>query len=85
LSPEQVDTAAARYLRAAERVSPARTASDRPQCRDADDQKFLQLAVTGKADALVTGDKDLLDLNGAISPAIETPADYGRRVGGWVG
>ena len=33
-----------------------------PACRDPFDQPFLQLAVTGKADYLVSGDKDLLSL-----------------------
>ena len=33
-----------------------------PQCRDADDQMFIELAAVGKADFLVTGDKDLLVL-----------------------
>jgi uncharacterized protein len=32
-------------------------------CRDAKDDMFLDLAVNGKADALVTGDKDLLALH----------------------
>jgi putative PIN family toxin of toxin-antitoxin system len=30
------------------------------RCRDSDDQKFLDCAVAGKADYLVTGDPDLL-------------------------
>ena len=33
-----------------------------PPCRDAFDVAFLQLAIVGKADYLVTGDKDLLDI-----------------------
>ena len=33
-----------------------------PDCRDKFDLPFLQLAVTGKADYLVTGDQDLLNL-----------------------
>lgn len=33
-----------------------------PACRDAFDVPFLQLAVAGQADALVTGDQDLLCL-----------------------
>jgi len=33
-----------------------------PDCRDKFDLPFLQLAVTGKADYLVTGDQDLLTL-----------------------
>ncbi len=37
-------------------------ASPLPQCRDPDDQKFLELARDGKADWLVTSDKALLKL-----------------------
>ena len=33
-----------------------------PPCRDVFDVVFLELALAGKADALVTGDKDLLSL-----------------------
>lgn len=35
-----------------------------PDCRDKFDLPFLQLAVTGKADFLVSGDQDLLSLEG---------------------
>jgi len=34
-----------------------------PQCRDGDDQKFLELARDGRADCLVTNDKALLKLS----------------------
>ncbi len=32
-------------------------------CRDPKDNKFLELAIDGKADYIVSGDKDLLVLN----------------------
>jgi uncharacterized protein len=48
-------------------------------CRDPRDDKFLEAAVNGRADVLVTGDKDLLDLNPFRSIAILTPAGYLRR------
>ena len=35
-----------------------------PACRDPLDLPFLQLAIVGKADFLVSGDKDLLSLAG---------------------
>ena len=38
------------------------SASGLPRCRDADDQKFLELAWAGQADHLVTKDKALLEL-----------------------
>ncbi len=37
-----------------------------PVCRDDFDVPFLQLAAAGKADALVTGDRDLLSLAGVF-------------------
>ncbi len=33
-----------------------------PQCRDADDQKFLEAALAAQADVLITKDRALLDL-----------------------
>ena len=45
-------------------------------CRDADDDKFLELAVSGHATYIVTGDSDLLALNPFRSIVIATPADY---------
>lgn len=38
-----------------------------PPCRDAFDVPFLELALAGKADVLVTGDKDLLSLAGRLA------------------
>lgn len=37
-----------------------------PECRDPCDQPFLQLAVAGQADYLVSEDRDLLSLDGEI-------------------
>ena len=42
---------------------------DVPDCRDPDDRMFLELAVSAGADALVTGDGDLL----ALAPRLNTP------------
>jgi putative PIN family toxin of toxin-antitoxin system len=47
--------------------------------RDSKDDKFLEAAVNGRADAIVSGDKDLLDLNPFRGIAILTPADYLAR------
>jgi putative PIN family toxin of toxin-antitoxin system len=49
-------------------------------CRDPKDQPFLDLAHTGKADSLVTGDRDLLAVAGQTKFLIETPEEYRRRV-----
>lgn len=47
-----------------------------PSCRDAFDLPFLQLALAGKAAALVSGDKDLLALSGEFAIPIITPAAF---------
>ncbi|MGA9334094.1 MAG: putative toxin-antitoxin system toxin component, PIN family [Rudaea sp.] len=47
-----------------------------PSCRDPFDLPFLQLALTGKAEALVSGDKDLLALADGFLLPILTPADF---------
>lgn len=48
-------------------------------CRDPNDDKFLEAAVNGRADVLVTGDKDLLALHPFGAVSIVTPADYLAR------
>jgi putative PIN family toxin of toxin-antitoxin system len=47
---------------------------DVPECRDPKDRMFLELAVVGRADALVTGDGDLLELGPVFAIPIVTPA-----------
>ena len=43
-----------------------------PTCRDVNDQVFIELAAVGKADFLVTGDRDLLVLAPAFNRRIVT-------------
>jgi uncharacterized protein len=45
-------------------------------CRHPKDDKFLELAVNGRADVLITGDKDLLVLHPFQGIAIVTPGTY---------
>ena len=45
-----------------------------PDCRDPEDRMFLKLAAAANADALVTGDGDLLALGTAFATPILTPA-----------
>jgi putative PIN family toxin of toxin-antitoxin system len=45
-------------------------------CRDAKDDKILELAVNGRATVIITGDKDLLVLHPFRGIAILTPANY---------
>ena len=47
--------------------------------RDPNDDKFLDAAVNGRADVIVTGDRDLLDLSPFRGIAIVTPAEYLTR------
>jgi putative PIN family toxin of toxin-antitoxin system len=50
-----------------------------PQCRDPDDQKFLQAALAARADFLVTKDLALLELARRVREfRILTPAEFGR-------
>jgi putative PIN family toxin of toxin-antitoxin system len=45
-------------------------------CRDPTDDKFLELAVTGNADLILSGDKDLLALHPFRSIPVVTPAAF---------
>jgi putative PIN family toxin of toxin-antitoxin system len=45
-------------------------------CRDPRDDKFLEIAVHGRADTIITGDGDLLALHLFQGIAILTPAAY---------
>jgi putative PIN family toxin of toxin-antitoxin system len=45
-------------------------------CRDPKDDKFLEVAVHGRADLIVTGDEDLLVLHPFQGIVILTPAQY---------
>jgi putative PIN family toxin of toxin-antitoxin system len=45
-------------------------------CRDPRDDKFLSLALAGRAQTLITGDRHLLELHPFRGVAIMTPEDY---------
>ena len=49
------------------------------ECRDPRDDKFLELAVNGEANLIVTGDGDLLALDPFRGTPILTPAGYLAR------
>src|SRR3984957_10637247 len=49
------------------------------ECRDPKDDKFLELALNGKADLILTGDADLLALHPWRGVAILPPARYLKR------
>ena len=53
-----------------------------PEVRDPADRPFLELALLAQADALVTGDRDLLDLAPEFSIPIITPNELYSRLTG---
>ena len=61
------------FLKVAEMVEISETIT---ACRDSKDNKLLELAVSGTADFLVTGDKDLLVLNPFRGIEIITPREF---------
>jgi uncharacterized protein len=67
----------AALVREAELVEITETVTD---CRDPKDNKFLELAVCGKADCIVSGDKDLLILNPFRGIPISTPKAFLSRI-----
>jgi uncharacterized protein len=50
-------------------------------CRDPDDDKFLELAVNGHADAIISGDADLLVLDTSRGIPIIAPAAFAHTQG----
>jgi uncharacterized protein len=51
------------------------------ECRDPDDDMFLECAARAKADLLIAGDRDLLVLGSYKGTRILTPAQYVSGVG----
>lgn len=68
LTADERDDLLADYLPWCETVAVSERL-DTPVCRDPSDRPFLELALAGRADALVTGDDDLL----ALAPAFPVP------------
>lgn len=46
------------------------------ECRDSKDDKFLEVALNGRADVIVTGDADLLTMHPWREIGIVSPASY---------
>ncbi len=59
-------------------VSPVAVAPD--ACRDPDDLPVLGAVLAGRADCLVTGDKDLLDLAEFSGSSILSPREFWKRL-----
>jgi putative PIN family toxin of toxin-antitoxin system len=72
LTAEQQEELLADYLPHCTIVRTPATPPHTPPCRDPYDLPFLRLAASGKADYLVTGDKDLLEVSGKTSYSIIT-------------
>ena len=53
-----------------------RTTTIQTQCRDSKDNFLLELAIDGKADYLITGDKDLLELKTIRKTKIVKMSDF---------
>lgn len=64
------------YLPFCEYVEVPEPPPEAPECRDADDMPFLWLAIAGKADYIVSGDKDLLVLADIFTVSIVTVAVF---------
>ena len=45
-------------------------------CRDPDDNKYLELALSGKAECIITGDPDLLELHPFEKIPIISPKEF---------
>lgn len=81
LSPEDRHALLADLLPFTETVTITAPPPPTPPSRDPADQIFLETALAGRADALVTGDADLLALSSCFSIPIITPAALGARLG----
>jgi uncharacterized protein len=55
------------------------SATDVRECRDPRDDMFLEVALNGRADLIVTGDADLLALHPWRDIAILSPAKFLKR------
>ncbi len=72
LSAAERDELLSDYLPYCSVVRDPRSRPPVPACRDPFDVPFLELAIAGKADYLVSGDKDLLALSGKLRCPIVT-------------
>lgn len=73
LSPADQDELLADYLPYAETVRIPQPPPTVPACRDALDAPFMHLAVAGKAQVMVSGDRDLLTIASEFEQASSCP------------
>lgn len=74
LTQGDIDILLADYLPWAEVFTLPRRPPAVPACRDPDDAVFLRLAYAARADALVSGDQDLLSVAGSRLPMLAVAA-----------
>lgn len=80
LSLEEQQQLLADYLPYCMTVTIPEPAPETPACRDIYDIPFLQLALAGQADALITGDQDLLILVDSFSCPILSAEQFLQRL-----
>jgi putative PIN family toxin of toxin-antitoxin system len=51
----------------------------KPVCADPDDDKFIECAIAGKAEAIISGDKHLLNASGYQGLEVMTPREFADR------
>jgi putative PIN family toxin of toxin-antitoxin system len=73
LDRQEIEALLTDYLPCIEVVDVAESAES-PECADPDDQMFVDLAIQGEADALVTGDAALLAMSSTLP--VLSPAQY---------
>lgn len=76
LTPEDRESVIVHYMEHAEAIKQPRTRARLPRCRDPHDEIFIHLAYAAKADAVVTGDGDLLALAPESRIPILSPAAF---------
>jgi putative PIN family toxin of toxin-antitoxin system len=78
LEPDEQTRCIARCRGVAKRLAAGAVGAALPRCRDADDQKFLELAAAAGAQFLVSKDQALLELARRVAAfRIVTPAELG--------
>jgi uncharacterized protein len=80
LTAEDSKNVLSHYMEHAEALGEVKTRARLPRCRDEDDRAFLLLAHAARADALVTGDADLLALAAQSRISILTPDALRQRL-----
>ncbi len=79
LTPEDRESIIVHYMEHAEAIKQPRTRTRLPRCRDPHDEMFVRLAYAAKADAIVTGDDDVLTLAPDSRIPILSPVAFRAR------